>query len=173
MRCRARARRSPRARRPRHRGTPLSARSRCAWLRLPWMGAALMPARARRRQQPSARCLVRMNTITRSGPSRLRTFASRAFLASEDTGSTVLIHRVGSALRRRDLHARRVAHEVGYRTHGLVVRTWREEKQESGDRPAWPPRSCAYREGTPCRACDRPRQARAPAPRSGCSSPRR
>ena len=43
-------------------------------------------------------------------------------------GQHVLIHRVGSALRRRDLHTRRVAHEVGYRTHGLLVQRGREEQ---------------------------------------------
>ena len=66
----------------------LSARSRWAWLRSPWIAAQVMPARAKRRLQASARCLVRQNTMARKAPSRLSTLASSAFLASSETGST-------------------------------------------------------------------------------------
>ena len=65
-----------------------SARSRWFCLRSPWMGSHEIPALRRRRQHASTRCFVRQNTITRSVPSALSTFASSAFLASSETGCT-------------------------------------------------------------------------------------
>ena len=64
------------------------ARSRWFWLRSPWIAAQVTPWRERRRATVSARRLVRVNTITCSGPKVLSTWASSPFLASSETGST-------------------------------------------------------------------------------------
>ena len=65
-----------------------SAFSRWRCVRLPWMGAHAKPALRSLRQMASARCLPRVNTMTRSAPSRRSTSASTAFFASGETPST-------------------------------------------------------------------------------------
>ena len=105
-----------------------NARTRCDWLLLPWIAAAVMPSVVSCSARRLAPCLVRVKTSACVDPTRTDELAEQRALAVAVDLDDHLVHERSGGVLGRDLDHRRVDDEVGREALDLVGERGREQQ---------------------------------------------